>query len=164
MNEEKKITVYITKFALSKGVYQLEAVHGSVENVVCGATPKTRFETYFLGKECFLTLKEANTEAEKNALEQDSLFEEAVTKVRSNEFYQVVMTKFKKFVLNALHLYFGIFFLLLFVHFTTYLLVEWKEVIYMAFSAVLNTVMAVAGAFVGFYLYDKILNYFGYER
>jgi hypothetical protein len=74
------------------------------------------------------------------------------------------MRKIKKFVLNALHLYSGIFFLLLFVHFATYLLVEWKEIMYMAFSAVLNTVMAIVGAFVGFYLFDKILNYFGYER
>ena len=69
-----------------------------------------------------------------------------------------------KFILNAIHLYSGLFFFWLFSYYTTYLLLECKEVCYMVFSAILIFVMAILGAFVGFYLFDKILKLFGYER
>jgi hypothetical protein len=90
MNGEGKFTVYITKHALTKGVYQFEAVHSNVENLVRGATPKTQYENFFLGKDCFLTLKEANVEAKKTRLSRIASLKKQLQKLEATNFIDKV--------------------------------------------------------------------------
>lgn len=71
--------------------------------------------------------------------------------------------KIFNFIFNALRICHALLFHILFLYFTNYLLVEYKEVVYIGLSAIMNVVMAIAGGFFGFYLFDKFLKLFGYE-
>lgn len=82
--------VFITKYALTKGILEKEAEICDYGNGHIRAYVKGDFSSYSLGKECFKTKEQAMERAEKMRLKKDCFFEKTDRSIGKDEILKII--------------------------------------------------------------------------
>lgn len=85
MEEETKITVWVTKYALTTGIEKHEAVTTCSDDMVCvrGDRIKGEYDQHFHGKDWHTTEEEAKKRAEEMRVKKLKSMEKQMKKIKS---------------------------------------------------------------------------------